>query len=77
MLYVAAIPVIGYLLSTVTFCTGLALRLGYRDRYVLAAALFALFIVLFFKTGMNVKIPSGAIYAYAPEGLRYVLIRFF
>lgn len=77
MLYVAAIPVIGYLLATVTFCAGLSLRMGYRGRTVMIAALFGLGVVLFFKTIMNVKIPAGAIYHYAPEGLRYILLRFF
>lgn len=77
MLYVLAIPLIGYLLATLAFCTGLALRMGYRGKTVWIAAAFALFVVLFFKTGMNVKIPSGAIYELAPEHLRYILIRYF
>ena len=77
MLYVLAIPLIGYLAATLAFCTGLALRTGYRGRSVWIAAGFGLFVVLFFKTGMNVKIPSGAIYDHAPEGLRYLLMRYF
>lgn len=77
MLYVAAIPVVGYLLATVLFCTGLAFRTGYRGRTVLIAGLFGLRVVVFFKTIMNVKIPAGAVYDYAPEGLRYILLRFF
>ena len=77
MLYVAAIPIIGYLLATISFCVGLALRVGYRGRTVMIAGLFGLGVVLFFKTAMNVKIPAGAIYHYAPEGLRYILLRFF
>lgn len=77
MLYVLAIPVIGYLLATVTFCTGLAMRLGYRGRPVWIAAAFGLFVVLFFKSAMNVKIPGGAIYEFAPDPLRYILLRYF
>lgn len=77
MVYVAAIPVIGYLASTLFFCTALAMRVGYRGRTLLWAALFGLAVVLFFKAAMNVKIPGGAIYEYAPEGLRYILIRYF
>lgn len=77
MLYVAAIPVIGYLFSTLAFCGALALRMGYRGRTVWIAVGFGLFVVLFFKTAMNVKIPSGAIYEYAPEQLRYFLMRYF
>jgi hypothetical protein len=77
MLYVLAIPIIGYLLATISFCVGLALRVGYRGRNVLIAGLFGLFVVLLFKTAMNVKIPGGAIYDYAPASLRYYLIRYF
>jgi hypothetical protein len=76
MLYVVAIPVIGYLLSTVLFCTGLALRVGYRGRTVVIAGLFGLFVVLLFKAALNVKIPGGAIYEHAPEALRYFLLRY-
>jgi hypothetical protein len=77
MVYVLAIPVIGYLAATIAFCVGLALRMGYRGRTVWIAAAFGLFVVLFFKTAMNVKIPAGAIYDFAPEQLRYVLMRYF
>ncbi|MBU2484001.1 MAG: tripartite tricarboxylate transporter TctB family protein [Alphaproteobacteria bacterium] len=77
LLYVWAIPIIGYLPATVIFCTGLTLRLGYRGRAVWAAIGFALFVVLFFKSAMNVKIPGGALYQLAPEGLRYILLRYF
>lgn len=76
--YVLLIPVIGYLLSTVLFCILLVLRLGYRSRFAILSALgFALFVVLTFKTAFNVKIPGGAIYEFAPSGLRYILIRYF
>ena len=77
MVYVAVIPVIGYLLATILFCTLLTLRIGYRGKPVLFAALFGLAVVLLFKTAMNVKIPGGAIYEYAPDGLRYILLRYF
>lgn len=77
MLYVLAIPVIGYLVATLVFCTGLALRMGYRGKTLWLAAAFGLFVVLFFKSAMNVRIPSGAIYDYAPGSLRYILLRYF
>lgn len=77
ILYVWAIPVIGYLPATVIFCGSLTLRLGYRGKAVWAALGFALFVVLFFKSAMNVKMPGGAIYQLAPEGLRYILLRYF
>ncbi|MDT0683045.1 tripartite tricarboxylate transporter TctB family protein [Roseicyclus sp. F158] len=78
VLYVLAIPVIGYLPATILFCVLLTLRLGYRSRLALISAFaFALFVVLTFKTAFNVKIPGGALYELAPEGLRYILIRYF
>ncbi|MCO6187904.1 tripartite tricarboxylate transporter TctB family protein [Rhizobium sp. L1K21] len=77
MLYVAAIPLLGYLIATVLFTTGMALRLGYRGRSVMVAGLFGVFVVLFFKTAMNVKIPGGAIYEFAPDTFRYFLLRYF
>jgi hypothetical protein len=77
MIYVAAIPVIGYLFATLAFCTLLTLRVGYRGNAVIWATIFGLSVVLIFKSAMNVKIPGGAIYEYAPEGLRYILLRYF
>ena len=77
MIYVAAIPIIGYLPATVLFCTLLTVRVGYRGKALWLAALFGLCVVLFFKTAMNVKIPGGALYELAPDGLRYILLRYF
>lgn len=76
MVYVALIPFAGYLISTIAFCSLLALRVGYRGRAVLFAACFGLGVVLIFKTGFNVKIPAGQIYDYAPESIRYILLRY-
>jgi membrane-associated HD superfamily phosphohydrolase len=78
ILYVVSIPIVGYLLATLVFCVFLTLRLGYRSRMAILSAIgFALFVVLVFKTGFNVKIPGGAVYELAPDGLRYILIRYF
>lgn len=78
VLYVLGIPLIGYLLATILFCILLTWRLGYRSRFAFFSALgFALFVVLTFKTALNVKIPGGALYELAPESLRYILIRYF
>lgn len=77
MIYVWAIPIIGYLLATVAFCVLLSYRIGYRGKALWIAFAFAIFVVLVFKTGFNVKIPAGAIYDYAPDWARYTLIRFF
>lgn len=76
--YVFAVPRIGYLGATVAFCVFLTWRAGYRaGRSYLAAVLFALAVVLLFKTMLNVKIPGGAIYEHLPAGLRYIMLRYF
>ena len=75
MVYVAVVPVLGYLASTIAFTTLLAFRQGYRGvRSLCAAALLGLTIVLVFKTGLSVKIPGGAIYEYLHGPLRNFMI---
>lgn len=75
MVYVAVVPVLGYLATTMAFTISLALRQGYRDvRSLGAAALLGLAIVLVFKTGLAVKIPGGAVYEYLPGPLRNFMI---
>jgi len=77
LLYVWAIPQIGYLIATILFCVLLTYRIGYRRHALLIAAIFGLLVVLVFKAGFNVKIPAGALYDYAPDNLRYILQRYF
>lgn len=78
LLYVASVPYAGYLLATLIFCLFLTWRAGFRSaRPFLVAALFALAVVLFFKTTLNVKIPGGAIYEYLPAAARNFMLRYF
>ena len=71
MVYVFAVPVIGYLPATVLFATLLTFRAGYRSRSMLGAAvLMGIGVVLIFKTFLSVKIPGGMLYEYLPDGLR-------
>lgn len=75
MIYVAVVPVLGYLTSTIIFTVLLALRQGYWDvRQLFAAAFLGLVIVLVFKTGLSVKIPGGTVYEYLPSSLRSFMI---
>lgn len=75
MIYVNAVPIIGYLSATIIFTVTLALRMGYRNPRTLAyAGLSGLAIVLIFKTILSVKIPGGAIYKYLPDALRNFMI---
>ena len=75
MVYVWAVPIIGYLAATLILMVLLAFRQGYRSGgQLLVAALVGFAIVLVFKTGLSVKIPGGAVYEYLPGGLRNFMI---
>ncbi len=75
MAYVTAAPQIGYLAATVIFMVLMALRAGYRSaKMLIAAALTGVFIVLIFKTLLQVKIPGGAVYEALPDALRNFMI---
>jgi hypothetical protein len=75
MVYVWAVPWLGYLPATLVFCTALTLRLGYRSRRMIGAALLTgLATVVVFKSLLAVKIPGGAVYEYLPAGLRNFMI---
>ena len=68
LIYVAAVPWLGYLLATLVFCPLLVWRLGYSGRSLWAAAGFGLAVVVLFKTLLAVKIPAGAVYDLLPPG---------
>ncbi|TYC69058.1 tripartite tricarboxylate transporter TctB family protein [Stappia sp. BW2] len=71
VVYVFAVPYLGYLPGTVAFAVALSARLGFRSWQELGlAAVFAVAVVLVFKTGLGVKLPGGAIYQYLPPSLR-------
>ena len=75
MVYVWAVPIIGYLLATVVFTVVLALRQGFRRRsHLVVAIVLGFAIVVIFKAGLAVKIPGGTIYEYLPAGLRNFMI---
>ena len=71
VVYVLSVPVIGYLPATLILSLLLGARLGYRSpRGLLASALFAVAVVLVFRTGLGVRIPAGALYDYLPAAIR-------
>ncbi len=76
--YVWAVPLLGYLPTTILFCAALGYRLGYRRRRaLLAAVLTGLGTVVLFKSILGVKIPGGILYEYLPDGIRNALILYF
>ena len=75
LLYVVLVQYIGYLLATCIIAFCLSYRVGYRKKAILLySVLTALFIVLGFKTFLEVKIPGGVIYEYLPDTLRTFMI---
>jgi len=69
VLYVWSVPLVGYLLSTLLFFSLLTIRAGYRTLLMFWVSLATGFgIVIVFKSLLQVKIASGAIYDYLPDG---------
>ncbi len=74
LLYVYAVPRLGYLPSTLIALCLLMYRLGYRSaRMQLTACLVGASIVVLFKSLLQVKIPGGALYEMFPSALRNFL----
>jgi hypothetical protein len=78
MVYVALVPVLGYLPSSIIFATTLAYRMGYRGtRSIFLAIVTAFFIVLIFKSFLQVRVPGGMIYEILPSQLRSFMLTYF
>lgn len=71
ILYVFAVPRLGFLPMSLVFASLLTWRLGYRTGKALwVACLFALSITVIFKGLLGVNIPGGQIYNLLPGGIR-------
>lgn len=71
LLYVAVVPMLGYLPTTVLSAVLLALRAGYRrPGHLLALALLGACVVVAFRGLLQVHIPAGAVYDYLPDSIR-------
>ena len=77
MIYVFAVPRLGYLPTTIAFAALLGLRTGYRSfRAIGSLVLLAAVIVVVFKAFLQVKIPGGAIYHHLPNGIRSFMLSY-
>jgi len=75
LVYVWSVPRIGYLGATLLFTLFLTYRAGYRAKGMFAsAAAVAMGIVVIFKAFLQVRIPSGAVYEYLPNGIRNFML---
>lgn len=71
LVYVAAVPRLGFLPMSLLFACALTYRLGYRHRIAMwIAALFAVAMVALFKGFLGVNIPGAWIYEYLPASVR-------
>jgi len=78
LVYVFAVPRLGYLPATLLGVVLLTLRLGYRSRRMLyCAGLFSVAVVALFKSLLQVKIPGGAWYALLPDAARNFMTLYF
>lgn len=73
--YVWVVPIVGYLPVSMIFAPLLTWRLGYRSPKMLwISVIFAVVVVVLFKSVLQVKIPGGLIYEYLPGALRSFFI---
>ncbi|NOD85303.1 tripartite tricarboxylate transporter TctB family protein [Ruegeria sp. HKCCD6119] len=71
LIYVVAVPWLGYLTSTMLFAALLTIRLGFRLPGAFCVALgFGAVVAVVFRALLQVNIPAGRIYEYLPDGLR-------
>lgn len=76
--YAWFITIAGYLAATVIFTVLMGVRMNYRrPRDMVLFAAGAVIIVLVFKTGLQVRLPSGAVYEHLPGGLGPFMMRNF
>ena len=71
LIYVATVPWLGYLPSTVLFALFLALRTGFRSTRALGVSvIFGIAVAVIFRGGLQVKIPAGEVYQHLPDSIR-------
>lgn len=75
LVYVWAVPILGYLPVTLVFLPALSWRMGYRGaKWIGLSAGLAVAIVVLFKSFLSVRIPGAAVYEYLPDTLRSFFI---
>lgn len=77
MVYVFAVPWIGFLPMSIAFAAALTWRLGYRSAlYIWLALAFAVGTVILFKGILGVKIPGAALYELLPDTVRSFALQY-
>ncbi len=71
LVYVMAVPRLGFMPMSILFACALTYRLGYRQKAALwIAAGFAVAMVVLFKGLLGVNIPGAQIYEFLPSSVR-------
>lgn len=71
LIYVVAVPWLGYLPSTMLFAVFLAVRTGFRTPGAIGIALaFGAVVAIVFRALLQVNIPAGRAYEYLPDSVR-------
>lgn len=71
LIYVVAVPWLGYLPSTMLFAAFLAIRTGFRSTGTVSIALlFGAVVAIVFRALLQVNIPAGRLYEYLPDSVR-------
>lgn len=71
LIYVIAVPWLGYLPSTVLFAIFLCFRTGFRTAPAIGmSVLFGILVAVIFRGFLQVKIPAGELYQHLPEAVR-------
>lgn len=78
MLYVYAVPLVGYLPTTILFACLLTYRSGYRTlKMQTCAVLTAITVAVVFKSFLQVKVPGGKLYEFLPDAVRSLMLTYF
>lgn len=78
LLYVAMVPWLGYLPSTMLFTVLLSIRAGYRSSKMIGLSLLAaISVVVVFKSLLQVRVAGGELYEYLPVFLRTFMLTYF
>ena len=71
LIYVVAVPWLGYLPSTILFTAVLALRTGFgAPKLVVIAMMFGAVVAVVFRALLQVNIPAGRLYEHLPDTVR-------
>lgn len=75
LVYVLAVPRLGFMPMSIVFACALTYRLGYRTRLAVGiAALFAIAMVVLFKGMLGVSIPGAQVYEFLPDSIRTIFL---